>query len=220
MTGLFLFRDYIAEMTTRLNAPYFHRNIEPIAQVVTGHLEETAGHLLEIGSGTGQHITRLAELLPEAIFWPSDPDPANRASVTAWTDHLQLANVRAPMVIDASLQEWNLHETGVPTGILSAILCFNVIHISPWPVTTGLIRGAAIHLGKGGKLVMYGPYKVAGEHTAPTNVEFDVSLQSRDPAWGIRDIDDVKQEAENAGLEMIEFVPMPTNNFMPVFRKS
>lgn len=204
----------------RLDAPSFHRNIDAISKVITGLLGEKSGNLLEIGSGTGQHITALAKQLPSLTFWPSDPDENARKSTNAWAEHLQLENVKSASVIDGSLPDWGLGKDDLPPSGLSVIQCFNVIHISPWPVALGLLKSASTHLQTGGYLILYGPYKVDGEHIGQGNIDFDASLRSRNPEWGIRDIEAVTQEAEKLGLTRQAFEKMPANNFMPIFVKT
>jgi len=206
-------------MSNRLNAPYFHRNIDAISAVITKVLEGRSGHVLEIGSGTGQHITALAALMPDLTFWPSDPDEESRASTDAWASHLQVSNVKASTPIDGSSSDWPLGEKAFPPAELTAIQCFNVIHISPWQVALGLLKSASIHLRPGGHLILYGPYKVDGEHIGQGNIDFDNSLRERNPEWGIRDIKDVETEAEKFGLKLQAFEKVPANNFMPVFVK-
>ncbi|MBL4697132.1 MAG: DUF938 domain-containing protein [Rhizobiaceae bacterium] len=207
-------------MTNRLNASSYHRNIDAIGSVVTGVLEGKSGHLLEIGSGTGQHITALAAQLPDITFWPSDPDQESRDSTDAWAQHLQLENVKPASLIDGSSQDWGLGKDGSPPTGLTAIQCFNVIHISPWPVALGLLKSASQHLRTGGHLILYGPYKVDGEHIGQGNIDFDLSLRNRNSEWGIREIEAVESEAKKLGLSLQAFEKMPANNFMPVFIKT
>lgn len=206
-------------MPNRLNAPSYHRNIDPIAAIITKALEGQSGHVLEVGSGSGQHITALAALMPDLTFWPSDPDDASRASTNAWTSQLKVANVKPSSAIDGSSLDWPLGEEGYPPTKLTAIQCFNVIHISPWHVVLGLLKSASIHLLPGGKLILYGPYKVEGKHIGQGNIDFDKSLKGRNAEWGIRDIEEVKKAAEKFGLILQSFEPMPANNFMPIFTK-
>jgi len=206
-------------MTSRINYPHVERNIGPISDVVIAQLSSTSGHVLEIGCGSGQHVAHLASRLPGFTFWPSDPEPNHRESTTAWIEHYKSTNVMPPIDLDASKADWGFGASKRPPEELTAMMCFNVIHIAPYDVAEGIIAGAAKHLMPDGKLMFYGPYKVDGEHTAESNTAFDQSLQSRNSSWGIRDIRDIEAQAQKAGMELMEFIPMPANNFMPVFRR-
>ncbi len=204
----------------RFNAPSFHRNRKPYEAVLQRYLAGE-GAVLEIGSGTGQHVTAYGLAFPDIDWWPSDPNPDHRKSVSAWVKHLGLGNVRAPINLDASLPDWRLEDYGqVPETGFAAVYCMNVIHISPWPVACGLLSGAGRHLRSGGHFFLYGPFKRNGEHTAASNAEFDRSLRSRDESWGIRDMGDVVSQAEDSGLDLVEAVEMPSNNFTLVFQRA
>jgi SAM-dependent methyltransferase len=205
------------EADGRLDAPAFHRNCEPIRAVLEPLLRGRAGDVLEVGSGTGQHAVALARAFEGLRWWPSDPSPRHRLSIDAWRRASGLANLEAAIEIDAAGADWGLGEPGEPPACLAAILCINVLHISPWAVTEGLIAGAARHLGPGGWLVIYGPFARGGVHTAPSNAAFDGSLRAQDPAWGVRDLDDVTALAMAACLQVLPPVPMPANNMTLVF---
>ena len=193
-------------------APSAERNKQPILEVLRRVLPST-GLVLEIGSGTGQHVTHFAKALPGLTFQPSEMDESRHPSIAAWIRHEKLANVRAPLAFDLTRRPW-------PVTAADAIVCINVIHISPWEATLGLMRGAGELLPPGGVLVTYGPYRRGGAHTAPSNEAFDASLRSRDPGWGVRDMEEVVAVAKEAGLELQETVPMPANNFTLVFTKT
>jgi len=171
-----------------------------------------AGLVLEIGSGTGQHVAHFARALPDFVFQPSEMDRERHASIAAWIAHEKLANVRPPLAFDVTQLPW-------PVRAADAIVCINVIHISPWEATAALMRGAGEILPPGGVLVTYGPYRRDGRHTAPSNEEFDASLKARDPSWGVRDLEVAAAAAKKEGLELEEVVAMPANNFTVVFRK-
>jgi SAM-dependent methyltransferase len=196
----------------RDTAPSAERNKEPILAVLRRVLP-ARGTVLEIGSGTGQHVAHFAKALPALAFQPSEMDAARHASIAAWIRAEGLANVKPPLAFDVTALPW-------PVRAADAIVCINVIHISPWEATLALMKGAGELLPRSGVLVTYGPYKRHGEHTAPSNAEFDMSLRSRNPAWGIRDMDDVAAAARGASLELEEIVPMPANNFTLVFRRN
>ena len=185
------------------------RNRDPILGVLKRILP-ARGLVLEIASGSGEHIVYFARALPELTFQPSDPDPKTLPSIAAWTAHEAAANVLPPLAIDASAGEW-------PVQSADAILCINMVHISPWSATQGLIRNAARLLPKGGPLYLYGPYRRAGIATAQSNEDFDVSLKGRNPEWGLRNVEDVARLAAMAGFSAPEIVEMPANNLSVVF---
>lgn len=198
----------------RLDAPAFHRNVEPIWDAINSLLSGKTGSVLEIGSGTGQHIVTYAARLPHLTFWPSDIMESHRASIEAWRRAVNLPNLQPPLSIDLMQPDWPWHD-----GPLAAILCFNVIHIAPWAVAQNLMLGAARHLEAGGHLIMYGPYKRDGAHTAPSNEAFDVSLRGRNPAWGVRDLETVTELAAANGLTLVNTTPMPANNLVLAFER-
>jgi SAM-dependent methyltransferase len=193
----------------RRNAPAALRNRVPILDVLRGVLP-AAGTVLEIASGTGQHAAFFAGALPDLTFQPSDPDPEARASIAAWC--ACLPNVRPPLALDVTAPRWGIARA-------DAVLCINMIHIAPWAACEGLMRGAAHVLPPGGVLVLYGPYRLEGRHTAPSNAAFDQSLRMQNPAWGVRDVEAVLAEAERHGLALDRRVAMPANNQSVVLRR-
>ena len=198
-------------MDLRETAPAAERNKQPILEVLARVLP-SRGRVLEIGSGTGQHVAHFAQALPALVFQPSEMEVARHASIAAWCRASQLTNVEPPLAIDVTQQPW-------PVAKADAIVCINVIHIAPWPATLGLMAGAGAILPAGGVLVTYGPYMRGGVHTAPSNEAFDASLRARNPLWGVRDVDAVAQAAHAAGLALEEAVAMPANNFTLVWRR-
>jgi len=200
-------------MTQRQTAPAVARNREPILEVLKGWLPNKKGSLiLEIASGTGEHAVFFAPHFPESTWQPTDQDTSAKASIAAWIDEAGASNVFLPLSLDVSDARW-------PVDKAEAMVCINMIHISPWACTEALMAGAARTLTPGGVLATYGPYKREGRHTAPSNAEFDASLKSRNPDWGIRDLDDVAIEARKNGLACKEIVEMPANNFCVLFEK-
>jgi len=195
----------------RREAPAAARNRQPILEVLQQHLPDK-GLVLEFASGTGQHVVHFAQALPSLTFQPSDPSDSARASIDDWARTLGLGNVRPALALDASAGAW-------PVDRADAIVCINMIHISPWEATLGLIEGAARTLPAGGVLYLYGPYRRAGHPTAPSNEDFDRDLQSRDPAWGLRSLEDVAALAARHGFASPGIVEMPANNLSLVFRK-
>ena len=193
-------------------SPAAERNRTPILEVLRRHLPLT-GLVLEIASGTGQHVAHFAAGLPELEWQPSDPNTDCHASISAWVAEANLANVRPPLALDVTADAW-------PVERADAILCINMIHISPWAATLDLLRGAACLLPQGGVLYLYGPYKRGGQHTAPSNAEFDASLKARNPEWGVRNLEDVLALAAQHGFDCAEVAEMPANNLSVVLRRS
>jgi SAM-dependent methyltransferase len=198
-------------MDARETAPSPERNKQPILEVLARVLPPR-GLVLEIGSGTGQHIAHFAKALPLVTFQPSETDVERHASIEAWVSSGSLSNVKPPLAIDVTKRPW-------PITAADAVVCINVIHIAPWEATRSLMAGASILLPAGGVLVTYGPYKRGGAHTSSSNEAFDASLRARNPAWGVRDIEKVAEVAGNEGLALEEAIPMPANNFTLVWRK-
>ena len=196
----------------RRSAPHVARNAEPIADVLRGILPD-AGLVLEVASGSGEHVLHFARAFPTLTFQPSDPDPEALASIEAWRLEAGAANLLPPIRLDAAAVRW-------PIERADAILCINMVHISPWATTVGLMRGAGLLLPAGCPLYLYGAYRRAGVPTAPSNEAFDQSLRSRDPQWGLRELDDVVAEAGKHGLTLESVVEMPANNLSVVFRRS
>jgi hypothetical protein len=188
----------------KLTWPAPERNKQPILQVLQRILPPS-GSLLEIASGTGQHAAYFARHLPRFIVQPSDANAENLESILAWVKESALPNLCAPMRIDALDTDWRVKP---PTAIFNA----NMIHIAPWKAAEGLVRGAARYLPVGGLLIVYGPFRIAGKHTAPSNETFDESLRQRDARLGVRDLEAVIEMAEVRGLAFRRCVPMPANN--------
>jgi SAM-dependent methyltransferase len=204
----------------RLDAPAFHRNHDAIWSAVAGFLGEQTGDLLEIGSGTGQHAATFARRTPHLTWWPSDIYPSHLDSITAWRRHEGLANLRAPQRIDLADPQWTWQASGQAGGELTAILCFNVLHISPWRVSENLMSGAGRLLRAGGRLFVYGPFLRDGRHSAPSNAAFDASLRAENSEWGVRDIRDLNARAEMAGLTPADITAMPANNLVLAFTRA
>jgi SAM-dependent methyltransferase len=192
-------------------APAAARNRQPILDVLTPRLP-ARGLVLEIASGSGEHIVHFAEALPDLVFQPSDPSPEARASIDDWAQSLTLGNVRPALALDAAADLWPLERA-------NAVLCCNMIHIAPWEAAVGLIAGASRILQKDGTLYLYGPYRRGGRHTAPSNEAFDLDLRRRNPAWGVRDLETVASLAEAQGFGLPEIIDMPANNLSLVFKR-
>ena len=197
-------------MTFRLSSAAAERNKAPILAVLQRVLPST-GLVLEIASGGGQHVVHFAKALPRLAWQPSDPDAEARASIAAWAAAEQLDNVRPPLALDARAASW-------PLDACDAIVCINMIHISPWTAAEGLFAGAERLLPADGVLYLYGPYRMQGRHTAPSNAAFDASLRAQSPEWGLRDLEEVEALAARHGFALGETVAMPANNFSVIFR--
>ncbi|MEX3810255.1 DUF938 domain-containing protein [Paraburkholderia sp. BR13439] len=195
----------------RQHSPSTERNREPILAVLRDALP-ARGRVLEIASGTGEHAIWFAGALPGLDWQPSDADEEARESIAAWTAHAGLANVRAPLALDVHQPDWGVDG-------LDAVVCINMIHISPWSAAQALIDGAGRRLVDGGVLYLYGPYRRGGAHTAPSNEAFEQWLKSRNPEWGVRDMEAVVALGDAAGLTCERVVAMPANNFSLVFKK-
>jgi hypothetical protein len=196
----------------RRYAPATERNREPILAVLRRILPEM-GVVLEIASGTGEHAVYFARYLPLLIWQPSDPDASSRASIDAWAAGAGRPNLRAALALDAAASEW-------PVTKADAIVCINMVHISPWSATEGLMAGAERLLPAGGTLFLYGPYRRQGVPTAPSNEAFDMNLRSRDPDWGLRDLEDVVALATQHGLALQNVIDMPANNLSVIFQRA
>ncbi len=199
-------------MNHKLDFPATGRNSDAICQVLQEHLPD--GHVLEIASGSGQHVNHFARHLPNHYFWPSDLEPDHLTSIQAWTKETGLSNIGQPVLLDTTATNWH---NGEP---LSAILCINMIHIAPLSAVTGLFAGAAKRLDTGGLLYLYGPFLGAGIGDAPSNLAFDADLKRRNPAWGVRDLGDVKATAKAVGFDFKQSIEMPANNLSVLFRRA
>ena len=196
----------------RRQAPAAARNRQPILDVLAPHLP-AQGLGREIASGSGEHIVHFAAALPQLTFQPSDPDEVARASIDDWARTEALANVRRALALDASAGTW-------PIESAEAVVCINMIHISPWESAIGLMRGAAKLLPVGGLLFLYGPYHRNGAPTSASNADFDTDLRRRNPAWGVRDLEAVIALAQEHGFGAPHVTAMPANNLSLIFRRT
>ena len=199
----------------RLDYPATGRNQEVILDVLKEALPNS-GAVLEVASGSGQHITYFAQQIPQLKWQPSDIEAAARASIDAWRNEMGVTEaVHTPIDLDASVDIWSLGHI----KDLNAIMSINMIHISAWEACLGLLKNASRVLPAGGVLYLYGPFKVGGFHIAPSNAEFDLSLQSQNPSWGVRNLDDVAEEALKQNFQLMKTIRMPANNFSVIFHK-
>lgn len=200
----------VSNLPQVMTYPAPERNKAPILEVLQ-RLLPARGVVLEIASGTGQHIVHFAQSLPGVRWLPSDPEEAHCNSVIARVAAAGLTNVMAPLALDVRDRPWPLQH-------VDAILCINMIHIAPWEATVALLGEAARLLPPAGLLYLYGPYRRNGTDTAASNAAFDADLRQRNPAWGLRSLEDVQALAAEAGLSLREIVEMPANNLSVVFR--
>jgi SAM-dependent methyltransferase len=189
--------------------PHVPRNRDPILDVLKRVLPQR-GLVLEIASGSGEHAAYFAQKLPSLTFQPSDPAEEALASIAAHREDVGLSNLLVPAHLDVTAASW-------PIEHADAVICCNMIHIAPWTACEGLIAGAARVLPTAGVLYLYGPYKIGGAHTAPSNQEFDAYLRRQNPAWGIRDLDEVTALAGRHNFTLTETVAMPANNLSVIF---
>jgi len=194
------------------------RNGQPILAALQ-QLLPAGGKALEVASGTGQHVALFARHMPGWTWQPSDATPDGFGSIKAWCTDAGVRNVLPPVLLDVLAPQWPSHGD-VFDQAYDAIFCANMLHIAPWATCAGLMRGAARHLAPDGSLVTYGPYLEQGVTTAPGNLAFDHDLRRRNPAWGIRALELVAREAQDAGLYLHTRVPMPANNLLLVFRRA
>src|SRR6188768_2640212 len=193
--------------------PAAERNKSPILDVLARVLPRQ-GVVLEIASGTGQHVIHFAKALPELTWQPSDPDAELRESVALRVRAEQLTNVNPPIDLDVGRPPWPLQMA------VDAVVCINMIHVAPWSATLALFEGAKALLPPEHVLFLYGPYRRFGTHTSESNAQFDSDLRAHDPQWGLRDLEAVSEAAASSGFVLAEVVEMPANNFSLIFKRT
>lgn len=199
-------------MSNVMMYPATERNKSPILEVLRRVLP-AQGSVLEVASGTGQHVVHFARAMPDLTWQPSDPEANHLRSIRARVEEASLTNVAPPLALDVLVRPW-------PVKGIDAIVCINMIHIAPWAATLALLQQAGRLLPVQGVLYLYGPYRRDDRDTAPSNAAFDADLRQRNPAWGVRNLEDVQRHASDAGLVLNEVVEMPANNFSVIFRRS
>jgi hypothetical protein len=195
----------------RQEAPATARNREPIAAVLAEELPQS-GLVLEIAAGTGEHAVHFAGRFPALQWQPTDPNEEARGSIAAWRAQAGLPNLLAPLELNAAAPDWPVGQTG-------AVVCINMVHISPWAASEGLFAGAGRVLSAGAPLVLYGPFFEDGVDPAPSNLDFDASLRRRNPEWGIRQVEALDGLAARNGLARSRRIEMPANNLTLIYRK-
>ncbi|ACK68812.1 protein of unknown function DUF938 [Gloeothece citriformis PCC 7424] len=196
-------------------APATERNRDPILKVLQEVLPST-GNILEIASGTGEHAVYFAPHFAPRQWLPSDPNPMLRESINAWQQYYQVDNMSPALTLEVCEPVWDVE---TENRAITAIICINMIHISPPQASLGLMAGAGRILPSGGILYLYGAYKQEGKHTSPSNEDFDRFLKQQNPDWGVRDLEEVVIQAKNQGLNLIKTVQMPANNLSVVFQR-
>lgn len=213
-------------LNARQYAPATQRNRESILEVLLQVLP-SAGTVLEVSSGTGEHAVFFAPRLRPRKWIPSDPEPLARASIAAWREQCPADNLYPPIALDARAPVWEVEQDELPKSLqnmdfkrepIVAIININMIHIAPWLAYLGLIAGARRILSTGGILYLYGPFKQGGKHTAPSNAAFDQSLRAQNPHWGVRDLDEVVAVAQAQHFSLVTTYPMPANNLSVIFQ--
>jgi SAM-dependent methyltransferase len=195
----------------RLFFPATTRNREPIAAALLRLFAPPVARVLEVASGSGEHALHFAQQMPWLSWQPSDLEPAHLRSIEAWRVDAGTPNLLAPQPLDVAAPPW-------ADAQFDALFCANMIHIAPPEATIGLLTWARALVAPGGLLVLYGPFRVQGRHTSTSNESFDVSLQARDPSWGVRDLQWFEGEA--VGFRMELRVAMPANNLLVAFRRT
>lgn len=199
----------------RLYAPATARNRNVIRSVLENHLQDLTGTLIEVASGTGEHAVHIAPHLPHITWQPTDIEEKHLLSINAWRTHDGSNNIKPAQYFNIIDDRFS----GIEGGNICAIAAINLIHIAPWAATEHLIEKSSDTLYEGGVLFLYGPYKRGGEHTSASNADFDQSLKSRNPDWGIRDLEAVTAHAARSGFQAPNIIQMPANNLSLIFRK-
>ncbi|TAL00705.1 MAG: DUF938 domain-containing protein [Rhodospirillaceae bacterium] len=197
-------------------SPATLRNAEPILAVLRTLFVPAlpaGGLVVEVASGAGYHASVFARALPQYRWQPTEASAQGCAEMAALVTAAGLSNLAAPVVLDVTADPW-------PVGRADAVVCINMIHISPWEATLALFAGAGRILPAGGLLITYGPYLIAGDFQADSNRVFDQSLRARNPRWGIRDVTDLATVAKTSGFDHMATTPMPANNHILAFRKT
>ncbi|KAJ0182488.1 hypothetical protein K1T71_001857 [Dendrolimus kikuchii] len=208
----------------KLIYPAANRNKEPILQVLkrfmTPHedcTEEKNPLFLEIASGSGQHVFHFAPHFPTIKFQPTEVDHSLLGSINYYAKNCPTRNILPPILVDICNR---LNRYGLKENSIDYLYCANMIHISPYVCTIGLFENAGLYLKHDALMITYGPYSKDGIIVPESNVEFDLSLRTRNPLWGLRDINDLKKVGEKNNLTLIDTVEMPANNKTLIWKKN
>ncbi|MEE3000168.1 MAG: DUF938 domain-containing protein [Pseudomonadota bacterium] len=203
--------------SVRIDTPAFHRNCIYILEILKKELGQGRGNILEVASGSGQHCLEFARELPDYVFWPSDINSDHMESIEEWQKTENTKNLRSPIKLDVVDFDWHLDIFISPEIMFEAIINVNMVHIAPIEAAEGLFRGSGQYLKKGGKLILYGPFKKNGRHVAQSNQQFDDALRAKNYEWGVRDISELSAFGKSYNLKFSHLVPMPSNNFMLIY---
>ena len=204
-------------MDQRLFFPATERNRDPIGDLLSEHLPRS-GTVLELASGSGEHGVCFQQRFPHLTWQASDPDPDHRASIDAWIRHQGLSHVM-PAALNLNVAERPWHLPREMPSALNAVVCINLLHISPAHCTDAVLEESALLLPRGAPLIIYGPFMRQGAHTSASNAAFDQSLRQRNPQWGLRDLNTITSIATSSGFKIDAVVPMPANNLTLVLRR-
>ena len=203
-------------MDERLFFPATKKNTIPIGNVLSSIIPRS-GYVLEVASGSGEHAVAFQKRFPNISWQTSDPNPIYRRSISAWIEHYGLSNImRDPIDINVEIRPWDLKKS-VESSI-EAIICINMLHISPWSSAKALFAESKRLLEKNKLLIIYGPFKIKGKHTSKSNLLFDKTLRGQNILWGVRDLEVITEIAKNNGIEITEIIKMPANNLLVIFK--
>ena len=205
-------------MDQRLFFPATERNRGPIGDLLK-QLLPGSGAVLELASGSGEHAVCFQQRFPHLHWQASDPDPDHRASINAWIQHQGLSQVMpAALNLDVEHRPWPLPQN--LQGAVKAVVCINLLHISPASCTDAVLEESALLLPSGAHLIIYGPFRRNGAHTSASNAAFDQSLRERNHQWGLRELNQVTAIAAKAGFNNENVFSMPANNLTLVFQRA
>ena len=204
-------------MDQRLFFPATERNRGPIGDLL-GQMLPASGAVLELASGSGEHAVCFQQHFPHLLWQASDPDPEHRASIDAWIHHQGLSGVM-PAALNLDVKERPWHLPREIHAAVKAVVCINLLHISPAQCTEAVLEESALLLPSGAPLIIYGPFMRNGAHTSASNAAFDQSLRKRNPQWGLRDLNAITALASSSGFNLDAVVPMPANNLTLVLRR-
>lgn len=204
------FGDQLHEGDARRQHPITERNKYPILAVLQ-RVFPAEGLVLELASGTGQHAAWFTEHLTGLRWQPTDREAGALASIDAWRRAAPHDRILPAIQLDVQSDPW-------PVAQVQAMLCVNMLQVSPWSSALGLLAGAARHLDPGAPLVIYSPLSRGGVHTSPGNQAFDQRLRAHDPDLGLRDVDALIEAGAVHGLRHEQTLDMPSNNTLLVLR--
>ena len=204
-------------MDNRLFFPATQKNKDCIGDVLSKIIKKNYS-ILEIGSGSGEHGVVFQKRFPEIIWQTSDPNLLHRKSIISWIEYEELnRKMPLPLELDVEKVPWQL-----PTQLvnsLQGIVSINMIHVAKWNCTIELFKGAGKLLKEGRFLILYGPFKIGNKHISKSNYFFDNSIRAKNDLWGIRNIEEVSEEAKKNSFYQKDIIRMPANNFSIIYKK-